>query len=60
MPTDETRRLLRIFGMAVTNYEDAVNNRAATTEEIHKAEAEARARLQEIEALLQRLKSTKA
>ena len=26
MPTDETRRLLRTFGVAVTNYEDAVNN----------------------------------
>jgi hypothetical protein len=56
MPTDETRRLLRTFGVAVTNYEDAVNN-GAPAEKIAEAEAEARACVEEIQALLQRLKS---
>ena len=54
MPTDETRRLLRIFGVAVTEYEDAVNNRAPA-EEVKKDEAEVRTRLREIEALIERL-----
>jgi hypothetical protein len=56
MPTDETRRLLRTFGVAVTQYEDAVGS-GATAEEIQKAEREARSRLSEITALLDRLKS---
>jgi hypothetical protein len=55
MPTDETRRLLRTFGVAVTHYEDAVSS-GASAEEIQKAEEEARSRLTEIQALLDRLK----
>ncbi|HEY7166780.1 MAG TPA: hypothetical protein VIB79_19600 [Candidatus Binatia bacterium] len=58
MPTDETRRLLRTFGVAVTNYEDAVNN-GAPAENIREAEAEATSTLKEIQALLQRLASSK-
>ncbi|HKX51056.1 MAG TPA: hypothetical protein VJQ48_11565 [Candidatus Binatia bacterium] len=54
MPSDETRRLLRTFGVAVTQFEDAVSS-GAPTDEIKQAEDEARARLHEIEALLQRL-----
>jgi hypothetical protein len=54
MPSDETRRVLKIFGVAVTEYEDAVRNRASV-EEIGKSEAEARARLQEVSALIDRL-----
>ena len=54
MPTDETRRLLRTFGVAVTTLEDAVQN-GLSREEILEAEAEARARLQEITALIDRL-----
>jgi hypothetical protein len=54
MPSDETRRLLRTFGVAVTQFEDAVSS-GAPANEIKQAEDEARARLQEIEALLQRL-----
>jgi hypothetical protein len=54
MPSDETRRLLRTFGVAVTQFEDAVSSGAAANE-IKQAEDEARARLHEIEALLQRL-----
>ncbi|MEX0805601.1 MAG: hypothetical protein WD688_20135 [Candidatus Binatia bacterium] len=57
MPSDETRRLLRTFGVAVTQYEDAVSSGAAG-EEIQKAEDEARSRLAEIQAFLERLKSS--
>ena len=56
MPTDQTRRLLRTFGVAVTDYEDAVNS-SAPAEEIRKAEEETHLRLAEIKALLDRLKS---
>jgi hypothetical protein len=52
MPSDETR--LRTFGVAVTQFEDAVSG-GASAEEIQKAEDDARVRLHEIEALLDRL-----
>ena len=55
MPSDDTRRLLRTFGVAVTAYEDAVLNKSST-DEILEAEAEARARLQEVTALIDRLR----
>ncbi len=58
MPSDETRRLLRTFGVAVTNYEDAVNN-AAPAEKIREAEAEAQSALKEIQGLLEKLKTGK-
>ena len=45
MPSDETRRLLRTFGVAVTQFEDAVSS-GAPANEIKQAEDEARARLQ--------------
>lgn len=54
MPSDETRRLLKVFGIAITNYEDAVH-KSAPAEELKKAEGEARARLEEIAALIERL-----
>jgi hypothetical protein len=54
MPSDETRRLLRTFGVAVTQFEDAVSS-GAPANEIKQAGDEARARLHEIEALFQRL-----
>jgi hypothetical protein len=54
MPSDETRRLLKVFGIAVTNFEDAVHKKHSA-EEIKKAEGEARARLDEIAALVERL-----
>ncbi len=54
MPSDETRRLLKVFGVAVTAYEDAVNRRAPA-EELAKAEAEARARLEDVRAFVERL-----
>jgi hypothetical protein len=55
MPSDETRRLLKLFGVAVTEFEDAVH-RAAPAEELKRAEAELRARFEEIEALIDRLR----
>ena len=54
MPSDETRRMLRVFGVAVTTYEDAVE-KGESPEELAKAEGEARTRLQEIAALIDRL-----
>jgi len=58
MPTDETRRLLKVFGVAVTAFEDAVDKNAPA-EELRKAEAEVRSRLQEVSALIERLSSKK-
>ena len=54
MPSDEVRRLLKLFGVAVTEFEDAVHQ-AAAPDEIRKREAEVRARLEEIESLIERL-----
>ena len=54
MPSDETRRLLRTFGVAVTQFEDAVSS-GAPADQIQKTENEARSRLNEIKALLDRL-----
>ena len=58
MPTDETRRLLKVFGVAVTAFEDAVD-KAAPPEEVSKAEAEVRTRLEEVTTLIDRLKAKK-
>jgi hypothetical protein len=58
MPTDETRRMLKVFGVAVTAYEDAVDKGAAP-EEVQKAEMEVRARLQEVTGLIERLRAKK-
>jgi hypothetical protein len=56
MPTDETRRVLKVFGVAVTAYEDAVE-KDASPEELRKAESEVRARLEEVTALIERLRA---
>jgi len=58
MPSDETRRMLKVFGVAVTAYEDAVE-KDAPPDELAKAEAEVRARLQEVTALIDRLRAQK-
>lgn len=58
MPTDETRRVLKVFGVAVTAYEDAVD-KGAPPEETRKAEAEVRARLEEVTGLIERLRAKK-
>jgi hypothetical protein len=59
MPSDETRRLLRTLGVAVTQFEDAVSS-GAPADEIQQAEEEARLRLTQVKALLDRLKSSRA
>ena len=56
MPSDETRRLLKIFGVAVTSYEDLVQN-GASIEQINEAETEAFDRLTEIKNHLERLRA---
>ena len=56
MPTDETRRLLKIFGVAVTTYEDLIENRASD-EQIKKAEAEVLDRLEEVRNHIDRLRT---
>jgi hypothetical protein len=58
MPSDETRRVLKLFGVAVTTYEDAVE-KGAPAEEINKAEAELDASLNEVTALIERLRAKK-
>ncbi len=58
MPTDETRRVLKVFGVAVTAYEDAVD-KGAPPEELRKTEAEVRTRLEEVTALIERLRAKK-
>jgi hypothetical protein len=58
MPTDETRRVLKVFGVAVTAYEDAVD-KGAPPEELRKAQAEVRTRLEEVTTLINRLRAKK-
>ena len=58
MPSDETRRVLKVFSVAVTTYEDAVE-KGAPAEEINKAEAELNASLNEVTALIERLRAKK-
>jgi hypothetical protein len=55
MPTDETRHLLKAFGVAVTTYEDAVLTKAPI-DEVANAERDARGRLQEVMALMDHLR----
>jgi hypothetical protein len=56
MPTDETRRVLKVFGVAVTEFEDAVD-KGAPAEELREAEAEVKSRLEEITALIEQLRA---
>ena len=58
MPSDETRRVLKVFGVAVTTYEDAID-KGAPAEEINEAEAEIGASLAELTALIERLRAKK-
>jgi hypothetical protein len=53
MAEDSTRRLLKVFGIAITNLEDALD--AALAEDAKKAEAELRERTKEVIALVERL-----
>ena len=56
MPSDETRRVLKVFGVAVTNLEDAIETRKPF-EEIMKWDAELANRTREVIALVDRLRS---
>jgi hypothetical protein len=56
MPSDETRRLLKVFGVAVTSLEDAID-RKAPYEEIMKWDAEVADRTRDIIDLVERLRS---
>ena len=58
MPTDETRRVLKVFGVAVTAFEDAVE-KGALPEELKKTETEVRNRLEEVTALIEGLRTKK-
>ena len=58
MAQDSTRRLLKIFGIAVTDLEDALEKGAA--DEIANAEADLRAHMQEVTALVERLRGQAA
>ena len=55
MPTDETRRVLKVFGVAVTAFEDAVDKGAAP-KELEKADVELKLRLEEVTVLIERLR----
>jgi hypothetical protein len=55
MPSDETRRLLKTFGVAITTLEDAVHNKGSA-DEIAKAERQARTLLDEVTSLIDRLR----
>ena len=55
MPSDGTRRVLKLFGVAVTAYEDALEA-GAPVEEVDRAAAELDRRLGEITALIDRLR----
>lgn len=56
MPSDETRRVLKVFGVAVTNLEDAIEQRKPF-EEIMKWDAELADRTREVFNLVDRLRS---
>jgi hypothetical protein len=53
MAEDSTRQLLKLFGVAVTGLEDAVE--AGAGDAARKAEADLRARMKELIALIERL-----
>src|SRR6267143_1852733 len=56
MPSDETRRLLKLFGVAVTSLEDAIERRAPV-DEIMKWDHEVAERTRETIAFVERLRS---
>ncbi len=59
MASDETRKLLKLFGVAVTNLEEALE-RDAPREEIARLDRELAERAQEIAALVERLRRRQA
>jgi hypothetical protein len=55
MPSEEVRRLLKLFGVAVTEFEEAVHQNASP-DELRRCDAAVRARLEEVEAFIERLR----
>jgi len=51
--------VLKVFGVAVTGYEDAIH-KGASVEELSQAEGEVRARLEEVTALIEHLRGAAA
>jgi len=56
MPSDETRRVLKVFGVAVTNLEDAIDRKLPPAE-IMKWDTELAERTREVLSLVDRLRS---
>ena len=56
MPSDETRRVLKVFGVAVTNLEDAIDRKLPAAE-IMKWDTEVADRTREVFSLVDRLRS---
>jgi hypothetical protein len=56
MPSDETRRVLKVFGVAVTSLEEAIDRKAPFAE-IMKWDAEVADRTREVLGLVDRLRS---
>jgi len=56
MPSDETRRILKLFGVAVTSLEDAIDGRKPLAE-IVKWDTELAARMREVISLVEQLRS---
>ena len=56
MPSEETRKVLKVFGVAVTNLEDAIDGKAPIAE-IVKWDQEVAERTREIIAMVERLRS---
>lgn len=59
MPSDEVRRLLKVFGIAVTTLEDAVHD-GASADQVARSAADARRFLDEVAALIERLERERA
>jgi hypothetical protein len=56
MPSEETRRVLKVFGVAVTSLEDALDEQAPV-DEIMKWDAELADRTREVLSLVDRVRS---
>jgi len=56
MPSEESRQLLKAFGIAVTELEDAVQ-RGATKEELARVDAEVSGRFGQVNQLIERLRA---
>jgi len=55
MASDETRRILKVFGVAVTNLEDALERRAPA-DELARLDRDLAERTREVLALIERLR----